>query len=114
MLFPIYLSGGRKSYGDYLDKDFKQVYTVSSDELKSIITQKTGKEPTGDPATWLSIVSHDSCVREDIGYVSTINVGGKLYTGYDFRSDIMEGRIRSHCFTIEYVPNATTTTTTAQ
>ena len=109
-----YLSGGRKSYGDYLDKDFKQVYTISSDELKSIITQKTGKEPSGDPATWISIVSHDSCVREDIGYVSTINVCGKLYTGYDFRSDIMEGRIRSHCFTIEYIPNATTTTTTAQ
>ena len=26
-----YLAGGRKSYGDYLDKDFKQVFTISSD-----------------------------------------------------------------------------------
>ena len=105
-----YLSGGRKSYGDYLDPDFKQVVPITSEELKSIITQKTGAAPTGDPATWISIVSHDSCVREDIGYVSTINVNGKLYSGYDFRSEIMSGKLRSHCFTIEYIPDAVTTT----
>ncbi len=103
-----YLSGGRKSYGDYLDPDFKSVYTITSEELKSIISQKTGSEPSGDPATWISIISHDACVREDIGYVSTINVNGKVYTGNDFRSEIMGGNLRSHCFTIEYIPNVTT------
>ena len=104
-----YLSGGRKSYGDYLHPDFKQVVTLTSEELKSIITAKTGSAPTGDPATWISIVNHDRCVREDIGYVSKINVNGKLYSGYDFRSDIMSGKLRSHCFTIEYIPDAVTT-----
>ena len=101
-----YLAGGRKSYGDYLDSNYKSVYTISSDDLKAIVKEKLSVDLTGDPATWLSIVTHDKAVREDIGYVSSINVGGTIITGNEFRIKVMEGKIRSHCFTISYTPQS--------
>ncbi|MCM1364759.1 MAG: hypothetical protein NC122_05500 [Faecalibacterium sp.] len=101
-----YLAGNRPSYGDYNAPNFKTTYTVTSDELKTIIESKSyGITLSGDPATWLSIVSHDSAVNQDVGYVSTINVGGKIMTGNEFRVKIMEGKIRSHCFMIVYTPD---------
>lgn len=101
-----YLAGGRKSYGDYLDDEFKSVYTITSDDLKQLIESNSDLKVnlSGDPSTWLTILSHDQAVREDIGYVSTINVGGMVLTGNDFRIKVMGGRIRSHCFALQYTP----------
>ncbi len=103
-----YLAGGRKSYGDYLDNDYKSVYSISSDDFKKLVESNSdlGVTLSGDPSTWLTIVTHDQAIREDIGYVSTVNVGGKVITGYDFRIKVMEGRIRSHCFALVYTPTA--------
>lgn len=101
-----YLSGGRKSYGDYLNADFKSTYTISSDDLKALVASTSNITLTGDPSTWISIISHDSAVRDDIGYVSSINVGGTIMTGNNFRINVMQGRIRSHCFAIVYTPSA--------
>ena len=103
-----YLAGGRKSYGDYLDSNYKSVYSISSDDLKALIesNRDLGVTLSGDPSTWLTIVTHDQAIRSDIGYVSTINVGGKVITGNDFRIKVMEGRIRSHCFALVYTPTA--------
>jgi hypothetical protein len=53
-----YLSGGRKSYGDYLDTNFKSVYTISSDDLKALVKTNANIELSGDPSTWLSINTH--------------------------------------------------------
>lgn len=101
-----YLAGGRKSYGDYLDDDYKSVYTITSDDLKKLIESNDSLKVklSGDPSTWLTILTHDQAVRDDIGYVSTINVGGMVLTGNDFRIKVMEGRIRSHCFALQYTP----------
>lgn len=101
-----YLAGGRKSYGDYLNTDYKSVYTITSEDLKRLIESNEDLKVnlSGDPSTWLTILTHDQAVREDIGYVSTINVGGMVLTGNDFRIKVMEGRIRSHCFALQYTP----------
>lgn len=101
-----YLSGARKSYGDYLDSDFKSTYTISSEDLKALVKKNANISLSGDPSTWLGIITHDSAVRDDIGYISSINVGGTIMTGNDFRIKVMEGRIRSHCFAFTYTPNA--------
>ncbi len=101
-----YLSGGRKSYGDYLDPNFKSTYTISSDDLKALVKENAKITLAGDPSTWLGIITHDSAVRDDIGYISSINVGGTIMTGNDFRIKVMGGRIRSHCFAFTYTPNA--------
>ena len=101
-----YLAGGRKSYGDYLHNDYKSVYTITSADLKKLIESNEDLKVnlSGDPSTWLTILTHDQAIREDIGYVSTINVGGMVLTGNDFRLKVMEGRIRSHCFALQYTP----------
>ena len=101
-----YLAGGRKSYGDYLHTDYKSVYTITSDDLKKLIESNNDLKVnlSGDPSTWLTILTHDQAIRDDIGYVSTINVGGMVLTGNDFRIKVMEGRIRSHCVALQYTP----------
>ena len=103
-----YLAGGRKSYGDYLDNDYKSVYSISTEDFKKLVESNSdlGVTLSGDPSTWLTVVTHDQAIRNDIGYVSTINVGGKVITGYDFRIKVMGGRIRSHCFALVYTPTA--------
>lgn len=100
-----YLNGARTSIGDYYDQNFKSTVTISSAELRALAAEQ-GIELSGDPASWLSIISHDAAVREDIGYVSSIKVGNKVMTGNDFRIKLLGGRIRSHCFAITYTPTA--------
>lgn len=100
-----YLNGARTSIGDYYDSDFKSTVTISSAELRALASEQ-GIELSGDPATWISIISHDAAVREDIGYVSSIKVGNKVMTGNDFRIKLLGGRIRSHCFAMTYTPTA--------
>ncbi len=101
-----YLRGARRSYGDYLENDYATTYSISSEDLKALVKSNAQIDLTGDPATWLTVLSHDSAIDGNIGYVSSINVGGKIMTGNDFRSKIMEGRIRSHCFILTYTPEA--------
>lgn len=101
-----YLSGARKSYGDYLESDYATTYTITSAEMKTLIKNNAGVDVAGDPATWITVLSHDAAVDSTIGYVSTVNVGGTIMTGNDFRIELMEGRIRSHCFHMVYTPDA--------
>lgn len=98
-----YLSGARESLGDYNDPNFKTTVNLSSDDIKALAAAQ-GITLSGDPSTWISILSHDSAVREDIGYVSSIRVGGQTMTGNDFRTKLLGGRIRSHCFAMTYTP----------
>ena len=102
-----YLNGGRPSYGDYNVSDFKSTYTISSDELRTIVQNKLGITLSGDPATWITIKTHDQAINSDIGYVSTMDVGGRELTGNEFRGKVMEGKIRSHCFALVYTPDST-------
>lgn len=101
-----YLAGGRPSYGDQEAPDYRTTVTLTSAELKSLIE---GSDPSiqlsGDPSTWISVLTHDAAINENIGYVSTIRVGGKEVTGNEFRSKLMGGKLRSHCFMIKYTPD---------
>ena len=98
-----YLNGARDSAGDCNDPNFKTTVTLSSDDVKALASAQ-GITLSGDPSTWISIISHDAAVREDIGYVSSIRVGGQTMTGNDFRINLLGGRIRSHCFAMTYTP----------
>ena len=102
-----YLRGGRPSYGDYNATNFKSTYSITSEEFKSLVTSKNlGITLSGDPATWISVLSHDACINDDVGYVASISVGGKIMTGNEFRIKVLDGKIRSHCFMVVYTPDA--------
>ena len=106
-----YLSGARISYGDtLLGDDYRSSYSISSEEFKRLVEGKTlpdGSKITlsGDPATWISVISHDGALGDQVGYVSSMRVGGGVVSGNYFRITIMEGRIRSHCFYVTYTPD---------
>ncbi|MBR5825655.1 MAG: hypothetical protein IKY78_01070 [Clostridia bacterium] len=106
-----YLSGARISYGDTLLGDaYRSSYSISTDEFKRLVEGKTlpdGSKITlsGDPSTWISVISHDGALGDQVGYVSSMRVGGGVVSGNYFRITIMEGRIRSHCFYVTYTPD---------
>ena len=102
-----YLGGGRLSYGDYEATGFKSTYSISSEDLKKIVKEKLKVDLSGDPSTWITIISHDRAINENVGYVSSMNVGGKVISGNDFRVKVLEGKIRSHCFMLVYTPDET-------
>lgn len=101
-----YLSGGRPSYGDVTMEKYRTTVTFTSEELAALIYSKTNIQLTGDPATWLTIQSHDGCIDQNTGYVSYIKVGTQSFTGYKFRLDVLGGALRSHCFNFTYTPTA--------
>ena len=57
-----------------------------------------------NPSQWLKIISHDSAYNESVGYVELIKIGNKEIRGNAFRGSVMNYRIRSHCFKMEYIP----------
>ncbi|MBE6774315.1 MAG: hypothetical protein IJN68_03935 [Clostridia bacterium] len=98
-----YLNGARDSRGDYESADFKSTVTLSSSDIQALAAQQ-GITLSGDPATWISIINHDAAIQSDIGYVSSIRVGNKTMSGYEFRTTLLGSRLRSHCFAMTYTP----------
>lgn len=83
--------------------------TFTAEEMRGYIEAFAAKKGMtinlgSDPATWLEIVEHDASYSSNIGYVTTIRVGDKQMRGDTFRSNLLGYRLRSHCFTFEYIP----------
>lgn len=83
--------------------------TITADEMKKLIlayAKDNDMEITlsDNPAEWLEIVSHDSSMNANTGYVTTMRVGNKEVRGNAFRCYVLDFKIDSHCFTFEYIP----------
>ncbi len=95
-----YLSGGASS------PETVEVATleISAEEMKKLIeSYDSGIVLGDDPSEWIKIISHDSAYSENIGYASVVRVGNKEMRGNRFRGEVCDYRLRSHCFTVEYV-----------
>lgn len=58
-----------------------------------------------NPAEWIKILKHDDAVNENIGYVSSMQIGNRTISqgaGLKFRDNIMRYDIKSPCFAIIY------------
>ena len=77
---------------------------VSAAEMKKRTYDSYGVVLTGDPSKWLTIENHDNSTGLGIGYVSKISMGGKVLSGNQFRTYVMDYDIRSHCFTVDFIP----------
>lgn len=112
-----YLVGGAPS-PEEVDKTTVE---ISAEDMKKYIesyAKDNGYEITlgADPATWIEIVSHDGAYNESTGYVTKIRVGDKWVRksdgktlvnqmrGNSFRCNLLDFKIRSHCFSFEYIP----------
>lgn len=78
---------------------------ISASEMKKRAYDSYGVVLTGDPSSWLKILSHDNSTGTGVGYVSQISMGGKVLSGNQFRTYVMDYDIRSHCFSVEFIPN---------
>lgn len=83
-------------------------YEIEASEMKKLIQSYANSNGlsvdfSGNPATWLNIVNHDGAYNKAVGYIGTIEVCGNPISGNEFRSRVMGGKLRSHCFTIQYV-----------
>lgn len=96
-----YLSGGAAC----MEKVDATTVTITSEDMKKYILAYDKNIKLGDdPSEWLEIISHDSARDENCGYVEKIRVGDKTISGNKFRANVLSYKIRSHCFTFEYIP----------
>ncbi len=98
-----YLNGGVSSC-ETVDASTKE---ISAEDMKKFIesyAKDNGKTITlsDNPAEWLEILSHDSAYNSNTGYVTEIRVGNVKIKGNAFRCYVLDFKIRSHCFTVEY------------
>jgi SpoIID/LytB domain protein len=101
-----YLAGGVSSPEEVCIKSI----TVTSDKLKEYVSDYNSSltdsslriNLSGDPSTWLKIISHDGAYNGSVGYITKIRVGDKEIRGNTFRRMIGYSTLRSHCFTMTY------------
>lgn len=97
-----YLSGGSESPEEVEVAEFR----ISSEEMKKLIlAYDKGIVLGDDPSKWITVVSHDGAYNSSIGYASVVRVGNKEMRGNKFRADVCNYKIRSHCFTVKFVPD---------
>ena len=100
-----YLKGGVSSPEDAGATEVE----FTAEEMKALIeayAKESGKDITlsDNPAEWLEVMTHDSCRGSDCGYVTKMRVGNHTMRGNAFRANVMDYKIRSHCFTVKYIP----------
>ena len=110
-----YLKGGVSSPED-VDLSTKEIRAT---EMKKLIESYAKDidisiKLSDNPAEWLEIISYDVIAYKESGYVDKIRVGNITVSGNTFRNNILDFRIKSHCFDLAYLPAETTTTAKAE
>ncbi len=98
-----YLNGGVSSC-ETVDTSTKEISAAEMKKLIEAYAKDNNKEITlsDNPAEWLEILSHDGAYNSNTGYVTEIRVGNVKIKGNAFRCYVLDFKIRSHCFTVEY------------
>ena len=98
-----YLNGGVSSC-ETVDTSTKEISAAEMKKLIESYAKDNNKEITlsDNPAEWLEILSHDGAYNSNTGYVTEIRVGNVKIKGNAFRCYVLDFKIRSHCFTVEY------------
>lgn len=99
-----YLTGGSPSP----EKVDATTVEITASEMKRLIesyASDNGKNIVlgSDPSTWLEIISHDSAYNSHTGYVETMRVGNYTMKGNTFRCYVADYKLRSQCYSFEYV-----------
>ncbi len=86
------------------NRNFITTYTCSSATMREYIMDwDSGVVLSSDPADWLEILSHDGCIDENRGYVTSIRIGNKVLNGISqFNYKVLD--LKTAAFTIVYTP----------
>lgn len=94
------------SYYDCYTKGYISATAYSPEAIKNYILSYDPSIVLSDnPAEWIKILRHDDAVNENIGYVSSMQIGNRTISeaaGITFRDKIMKYNVKSPCFTIIY------------
>ena len=103
-IFPYLKSVKLKDHPDSLVKDYKTVNEYSGGDVKAMLLQfDPAINLSHNPGQWIVVNAHDNSVSSEVGYATSVNVGGVDYDGPTFRSKVVgEALLPSHCFQIEY------------
>lgn len=80
-------------------------YEVTAEKMQNLIKSYVGGSVKFDknPARWIKILNHDGAYNNGTGYIGQIDMCGTVLSGNQFRTKVMGGALKSHCFTIQYV-----------
>lgn len=94
------------SYADCYVSDYIGTKVYSVNEMRNyILSYDPSINLSDNPAEWIEILKHDDAVNENIGYVSSMRIGDKVYNqaaGLLFRDKVMRYKVKSPCFVIVY------------
>ncbi len=94
------------SYYDCYTDGYISANAYSPQQIKDyILSYDSTIELSDNPADWIKILKHDDAVNENIGYVSSMQIGNKTLSqaaGIKFRDNIMHYNVKSPCFAIIY------------
>lgn len=97
-----YLAGGRVSPEP--ESVMKKTYTFTADEIKTLAKENLGVTLNGDPSKWFTNIVHDKSINNNIGYITSMNVGTATVKGEYVRTKLFQYKVRSHCLSIVYNP----------
>lgn len=94
------------SYTDINTYRFVRATSYSPEALKRyLISYDPTIELSDSPSEWISILSHDDAVNNNIGYVISMKIGSRVINGnagWKFRESVMDYDVSSPCFCIIY------------
>lgn len=94
------------SYYDCYTNGYISAKAYTPQQIKNYIrSYDPSIELSANPADWIRILRHDDAVNENIGYVSSMQIGNRTYqeaAGIKFRNEIMDYEVKSPCFAIIY------------
>lgn len=97
-----YLAGGRVSPES--ESVMKRTYTFTADEIKTLAKDNLNVTLSGDPSKWFTNIVHDKSISNNIGYITSMNVGTATVKGEYVRTKLFQYKVRSHCLSIVYNP----------
>lgn len=100
-----YLTNSASYYDCYTD-GYISATAYTPDAIKNyILSYDPSIVLSRNPADWIRILRHDDAVNENIGYVSSMQIGNRTFSeaaGITFRDKIMKYNVKSPCFAIIY------------
>lgn len=88
---------------------YKTEITLTSGELKELANKfDSSINLSGSAKDWVKVTKHDGAISTGVGYVETVNVGGKEISGYKFACELLENKIPSYCFAVSYTSSGDT------